>query len=320
MTEETAVTEETAETTEAEETIKIGVIPIDPSVEFYTVMVEGYEDAAAELGVEITVQFSDNDIEAETRATETYIAQGYAGIVVNPIDSVAIAGPLQKALDAGLPMVLTDVAPEETEGATAIVTSDNYSGGYAAGEFMRELLNDEGEIIMTKYEFSSIAMDDRYDGFMDALEGSNITIVETIDQDGTREDTLSKITPLLTKYPDLKGIFCSQGDPAIGALAAVDAAGLSDDIIIVSYDVESEVAEAIKQGSAIKGGVTQFPYAMGVLGVRQLVKAINGEPYEELIELPVVTVTQDNIDLLMEDSVEFLKQYGDFDLYSDEWQ
>ena len=104
------------------------------------------------------------------------------------------------------------MTPEDDPGATAIVTSDNYSGGKAAGEMMMEMLPNGGKIIMTKFKFSSIAMDDRYNGFQDAIAGSNIEIVDTIDVDGTREDTLAKITPMLSKYPDLAGIFCSQGD------------------------------------------------------------------------------------------------------------
>lgn len=294
-------------------TLTIGAIPQDPSVEFYTEMVKGYEAGGVEMGANIQVQYSNNDVAEETRLTEAFISQGGDGVIVNPIDSVAIAGPIQKAKDAGKPIVLTDVTPEDDPGATAIVTSDNYSGGYEAGKMLIDMIG-EGQVVMTKFMFSSVAMDDRYRGFEEAIEGSGIEIVDTIDCDGTREDTLAKITPMLTKHEDLAAIFCTQGDPAIGCLAAVDAANKGDQITILSYDVESEVAEAIKQGSAIKGGVTQFPYVMGYEAVRQIVKAINGESYETLIELPVVPVTQDNVQELIDDSVGFLKTYGGYDL------
>lgn len=291
----------------------IGVIPQDPSVEFYTKMVEGYEDGGKEVGADVTVQYSKNDVSEETRLTEAYISQGTSGVIVNPIDSVAIAGPIQKANDKKVPIVLTDVTPEEKLDCTAIVTSDNYAGGKAAGEMMIEMIG-KGKIVMTKFKYSSVAMDDRYNGFQDSIKGSGIEIVDTVEVDGTREDTLTKITPMLTKYTDLKGIFCSQGDPAIGCLAAVEAANRGDAVTIISYDVESEVAEAIKSGSAIKGGVTQFPYVMGYEAVRQIAKAINGGEVKELIELPVLPVTKDNVQELLDDPVKFLKSYGDYDL------
>ena len=94
----------------------------------------------------------------------------------------------------------------------------------------------------------------------------------------------------------------------------MDTAGLSDKITILSYDVEAEVAEAIKSGTAIKGGVTQFPYVMGYEAVRQTVRAIRGEEYEKLIELPVLPVTKDNVQELIDDQAEFLKKYGGYDL------
>ena len=80
---------------------------------------------------------------------------------------------------------------------------------------------------------------------------------------------------------------------------------MSDQVTILSYDVESEVAEAIKQGSAIKGGVAQFPYVMGYEAVRQADRAIRGEEYEKLIELPVLPVTKDNVQELIDDQAEF---------------
>lgn len=74
-------------------------------------MVEGYQDGAKEMGVELDVQYSNNNVEEETRLTEAFISQGSSGVIVNPIDSVAIAGPIQKAKNAGKHIVLTDVTP-----------------------------------------------------------------------------------------------------------------------------------------------------------------------------------------------------------------
>ena len=177
-----------------------------------------------------------------------------------------------------------------------------------------ELLPDGGDIIMTKLEFASVAMDQRYQGFEDAIEGSNINVVDYIEQDGTREDTLTKIAPMLTKYDTLVGIYCTQGDPAIGALSAVDTAGLSDKITIISYDVEDEVAEAIKNGTAIKGGVTQFPYAIGYFGVYECLRAIAGYEKVEVLALPVLPITQENVEEFAADNIAFLAKYGDITL------
>ncbi len=319
VAEETKAAEETAAASGSEPTadmsdIKIGAMPADASVGFFQSVAEGMEAAGEAFGCQIDLQYTDRDLNKEQSLTDTYISQGYNGLVMNASDSSAITGCLTKAKEAGVPMVSVDTTPERTDLAASTVTSDNYSGGYAAGELMKELLPNGGDIIMTKLNFASVAMDERYKGFEDAIEGSNINIIDTIEQDGTREDTLKKISPMLTKYDSLVGIYCTQGDPALGALSAVDTAGLSDKITIVSYDVEDEVAKAIKSGTAIKGGVTQFPYAIGYLGVYQCLRAISGLEAEEIVKLPVLPITQDNIDEFSADNIAFLAKYGEVTL------
>lgn len=295
-------------------TIRIGCMPADSRVAFFTRMAKGFEDAGRDLGVQIELQYPNRDIQEELRLTEAFIASGVDGIIINTVDSKAVTGPLSKAKAANIPMVAIDTVPDRLELAASVVTSDNYAGGFEAAKLMRQLLNDEGDIIMTEFQYRSRAMDDRYDGFRDGLKGSKIRIVDVIQQDGTREDTLARISPLLAKHRNVKGIFCSQGDPAIGALAAVDAAKLGDKVVIISYDIEDEVQVAIKRGSAIKGGVTQFPYEMGYRAVVELVKAIRGEEVEKIIKIPVLQVTADTVDLLMKDTTRYLADFGDFKL------
>lgn len=294
--------------------IKIGAMPADASVGFFQEGAKGMKAAAKKFGVDIDVQYTKRDLAKELSLTETYISQGYDGMVLNASDSAAVSGALQKAKEAKKPIVAVDTVPDNPKLATATVTSDNYSGGKAAGELMKKLIPEGGNIIMTKLNFSSVAMDDRYAGFQDAIEGSNLKIVDTIEQDGTRENAMEKITPLLSKHGDLVGVFCSQGDPAIGVLSAVNTAKLDDKITIISYDVEDEVAAAIENGSAIKGGVAQFPYAMGYLAVYDCINAVNGKKVDNVTKLPVLEVTADNVAEYKKDAVAFLEKYGNVKL------
>ncbi|WP_066687678.1 sugar ABC transporter substrate-binding protein [Christensenella intestinihominis] len=306
--------EATGDTGKSLTDVKIGAMPADASVGFFQAVAEGMQAAGDAFGCKIDLQYTGRDLNKEQSLTDTYISQGFDGLVMNASDSAAITGCLTKAKEAGVPMVSVDTTPERTDLAAGTVTSDNYKGGHAAGELMKELLPDGGDIIMTKLKFASVAMDERYQGFQDAIEGSPINIIDTIEQDGTREDTLAKLSPLLTKYDSLVGIYCTQGDPAIGALSAVDTAGMADKITIVSYDVEDEVAEAIKNDTAIKGGVTQFPYAIGYFGVYECLRSIQGLETEEVLKLPVLPVTKDNVEEFSADSIAFLQKYGEITL------
>lgn len=297
-----------------EEKIKIGAMPADSDISFFQELAKGMKAAGEAYGAEIDVQYTGRDIEKELSLTETFISQSYSGMILETVDSSAITGCLQKAKEASIPMVAVDTVPDNVDLAASTVTSDNYNGGFAAGELMKELIPSGGKVIMTKFNYSSVAMDDRYKGFEDSIKDSNIELIDYIEQNGTREDTLEKITPMLSKYPDLVGIFCSQGDPAIGCLSAVTTAGAEDQVSIISYDIEDEVAAAIRQGSAIRGGVTQFPYAMGYMSVVECLQAVEGKETEQVVKIPVLPVTEENIDEFQKDATAFLEKYGDYEL------
>jgi len=314
-TEEAPVTEEPPPVDEPDsENIRIGVIPADSGIQFFQLLASGMEQAGVDLGVEVHVQFSGRQVEEELRLVEHFIAQGYDGIVLQTVDSEAITGAMQRAQEAGVTFVAVDTVPARPEMAASTVSSDNYSGGVALGNLVQQLLPDGGNAIMIRFQHESIAMNLRYDGIEDALRDSNVNIVATVSQDGSRDDTVVQLAPMLTAHPDIDIIINTQGDPAIGSLTAVTAAGMQDDVIIVSYDIENEVAQAILGGSAIVGGVAQFPYEMGYLSVVKAYRAIRGQPVDNMLLLPVLEVTLDVMQEFLDDSTGFLERHGNFNL------
>ncbi|MDI6870648.1 MAG: sugar ABC transporter substrate-binding protein [Bacillota bacterium] len=293
-------------------TYQFGASAYDPKIEFNVLIEAGIREMAQKYGVDVNMVYTDLDAEKELQATERFIRMKKDALIINPLDSESVYPSLVKAKQANIPVAITDTAPNE-EGmklVSVLVTSDNYDGGRKAGELMVKVLGGKGNIVMTEYEFRSAVMDQRYAGFLDAIKGTGVKVIERVGVDGTRESALAKLTPILAKHPDLDGIFCSQGDPAIGALAAVEAAGRQKKIKIISFDVESEVAQAIKRGSAIVAGVTQFPDEMGRRAVVELINVLKGKPVNKTIYLPVLPVTRENIDLLIKDRKAFLEKYG----------
>jgi len=292
------------------ETSGIGCMPADSNIQFFQLLAAGMEQAGKDLGITVDIQYTGRKVEKELSLTETFISQGYDGIVLETVDSSAITGAMQKAKDANVQFVAVDTVPEKPEMAASTVSSDNYSGGAAAAKLMKEMLPDGGDVIMIKFKHASIATDERYRGFEDELKDSNIKIVDSVAQDGTRDDTVVKLAPVLSKHPDVDGIFCAQGDPAIGALTAVTTAGMEDKVSILAFDIEGEVAAAITQGTAIKGGVAQFPYEMGYLAVVNCYKAIKGEKVENMLLLPVLPVSKDQMAEFTDDTTAYLEKYG----------
>jgi ABC-type sugar transport system substrate-binding protein len=290
--------------------IRIGGMPADSDIEFFQKLAAGMKKAGEDLGITVDIQYTGRSVEKELSLTETFISQGYDGIVLETVDSEAITGAMRKAADAGVKFVAVDTVPARPEMAASTVTSDNFNGGVQAGKLMKELLPNGGDVIMVKFKNASIATDERYQGFEQEVKGSNIKIVGEVATDGSRDDAVVKIAPMLAQFPDIDGIFCTQGDPAIGVLTAVVTAEMQDTVSIVAYDIEGEVAAAIKQDTAIRGGVAQFPYEMGYLSVVNCYKAIKGEPVDNMVKLPVLQVSKDQMNDFTNDSTGYLAKHG----------
>ncbi len=294
-------------------TIKIGACPAASDVPFFVDLGKGFKEGGEKYGAQVDVQFTDRSIEKEISLTDTYLSQGYNAVVMDTVDSAAVSGPAKKAADAGALFACADTIPDEPTLMTVSVSSDNEQGGVAAAELMKKYLPEGGKVIMQTFDYSSRTMDGRYNGFKKTIEGSGIEIVEEVSCDGSREDFQNKITPILSKYPEVVGIYCTQGDAAMGALTAVEGAGLKDKIKIVAFDVDAEIGDKIKNGSAIVAGVAQFPKEIGMKTIYELTKAWEtGTVTNEVILLPILPVEKDTVDELRADSTAYLEKYSEY--------
>jgi ribose transport system substrate-binding protein len=98
---------------------------------------------------------------------------------------------------------------------------------------------------------------------------------------------------ILTQHPDLAGIFASNDNMALGALEALRLQNLLDQVVLVGFDANPNAAEAILAGE-MEATVAQNPYNMGWLSVESLIRLINGETLEPVIDTGTVLVDASN--------------------------
>jgi ribose transport system substrate-binding protein len=98
---------------------------------------------------------------------------------------------------------------------------------------------------------------------------------------------------ILTKNPDLKGVFGSNDNMALGAVEAIKNAKLSGKIVVVGFDANPDAAAAILAGD-MNASIAQAPSNMGKFGVENLLKLIQGEKIEPVIDTGTELVTKDN--------------------------
>ena len=280
----------------AADPVKIGFITKFPVPFFATMENAAKEYAASNPGVEIIFGqgTSATDIEGQIALIESMVTQGVQGIAITPVDPT-VAPALDKAIAAGVKVVLMDNNIPDWDGRTALATTDNYNAGKIAGEHLRTLLQEGDTLGILEGVPGVPALDDRVNGMLEGLGDLKVEVVGRGATNCTEELGLNVAQDLLTANPDLKAIYAACGPPAAGAAKAIENAGIAPDkIVLVGFDFCCGEAEALAAGVE-DATVAQFPTKMASLGVDALVKAIRGETVESLIDSGAALVTKENM-------------------------
>ena len=279
----------------AAETIKIGFITKFPVPFFATMEDAAKEYAAANPGVEITFGqgASATDIEGQIALIESMVTQGVQGIAITPVDPT-VASALDKAIAAGVKVVLMDNNIPDWDGRTALATTDNYNAGKIAGEYLKSVLKSGDTLGILEGVPGVPSLDDRVKGMMEGLAGVEVKVVGQGATNCTEELGINVAQDILTANPEVTAIYAACGPPAAGAAQAIKNANLGRHVILVGFDFCCGEAEALEAGLE-DATVAQFPTKMASLGVDALVKAIRGEQVESLIDSGAALVTKENM-------------------------
>lgn len=266
--------------------------------EFFADMIRGMNDAAAENNVTLTLVDENGDAGAQYTTMENFIQQGMDGIIMLAVDPESLVDITEKCvLEDGIPVVCCDGAIS-TDKITTFIGSDSYGMGQSCGEAFKAYCEEngitEGKIGVTTWQ-KSTGQQQRLQGFKDVLAtmGEGFEIVN--EQDGDARDTaMTAAENILQADSDISFLFGTNEGNVLGCYAAVQAAGLTDQVKVFGIDISEDAIAGIEAGD-IPFIITQLPYMMGVKCIECLIGACNGETYEAktLIETPAVTI--DNV-------------------------
>lgn len=278
----------------AAENVKIGFITKFPVPFFKTMEDAAKAYAASNPGVEIVFGqgTSATDIEGQIALIESMVTKGVKGIAITPVDPT-VASTLDKAIAAGVKVVLMDNNIPDWKGRTALATTDNYNAGKIAGQYLKTVLKSGDTLGILEGVPGVPSLDDRVKGMLDGLKGVEVKIVGRRATNCTEELGISGAEDLLTANPNLKSIYAACGPPAAGAARAIKNAK-KEGVVLVGFDFCCGEKEALASGIE-KATVAQFPAKMAELGVDALVKAIRGQKVESLIDSGAALVTKDNM-------------------------
>jgi ribose transport system substrate-binding protein len=260
---------------------------------FWAAVEAGAKAKAAELGVEVIVVAppAESDVQAQITQIEDLIAQKVDGIALAPTDPNALAPVVDAAKAAGIPVVFVDTRGIN-EGVTFIGTN-NEVGAALAADFMCKNLPAGSEVAILQGLISQSTGQARADGSKKGLEGCGLKVVAEQTGEWDRAKGLAVTENILAGNPNIKGIFGSNDNMALGAVEALKAAAKLADVMVVGFDANPDAAASILAGE-MTASVAQAPANMGGFGIQALVDLKAGKTLEPWIDTGTVLVTKDN--------------------------
>ena len=206
-----------------------------------------------ENGFDLTFNAADNDPAAQIAAVRSFINQGVDAIVIAPIVSDGWDDVLQEAKDAGIPVILEDRTVSSSDDLYASwVGLDFKKEGVTAGTWAAETFGDTPtNMVVLEGTTGSAPANDRAEGFSEAIKGTGIVTLDSQTGEFTRDGGKTVMEGYLQKYGDtIDLLFAHNDDMALGAIDAIEAAGLVPgvDIQIVSIDAVKDGMQALVDG------------------------------------------------------------------------
>lgn len=262
---------------------------------FFKAEAVGAEAKAKELGYETLVLVHDDDANKQSQLIDTAIGRGAKAIILDNAGSEASIAAVQKAKDAGVPSFLIDREINATGVAVSQIVSNNYQGAQLGAEEFVKLMGEKGNYVELLGREADLNAGIRSKGYHDIIdEYPDMKMVAQQSANWSQTEGYSKMETILQANPDIQGVISGNDTMAMGAIAALQAAGRKD-VIVVGFDGSNDVRDSITSGG-IKATVLQPAYAQAQMAVEQAdtyIKTGKG-PAEEKQLMDCVLINADN--------------------------
>ena len=277
--------------------LTFAVIPKADVFTFWPTVRRGAEAACKDLGIEMVWRGAKNEtsITDEIQIVELMIGKKVDGIVLAPQSDTALVQVVEKAVAAGIPVVVID-SGLKSDKYVSFVATDNYQGGVTGAERLAEAIGKKGKVALIKNIPGSASTEQREAGFKDTLKKfPDIELVSELHAMGDSTKANEVVTTILSKHGDLAGIFTANEPGAIGALNAVKRASKAGQVKIVGFDASPSLIKGIRDG-LLDSTIVQDPFQMGYRGVKVLYDHIQGKTVPKEDKPLAQLVTKENLD------------------------
>lgn len=279
---------------------KVALVMKSLANEFFQTMANGAKkhqaEHAAEYDLIVNGIKNETDLAEQVGLVEQMISQGVQAIVVAPADSKALITVLKRAKDAGVLVINIDNkldADTLKQAGLAIpfVGPDNRAGAKAVAEVLAKKLNAGDEVAIIEGVTTAFNGQQRRAGFEDAMNAAGMKIVSTQSGQWEMDKANTVASGILAANPNVKALLCANDNMALGAAAAVHAAGKAGQVQIVGFDNIAAIKPLLADGRVL-ATADQHGDQLAVFGIEAALKILKDKTTPEDQQTPVDVVTK----------------------------
>lgn len=250
--------------------------------------------AKSQPGVELIAVDSKEDVATQLGQVENFVAQGVDAIIIIPANTDA-ADPMTKAAqDAGIPLVYVNRIPSNLPEGVAYVGSDSIQAGIMQAEWLADKLGGKGNVVIMNGDLAQEAAQKRTEGEKQVFaKFPDIQIIKEDTASWDRAQGLALMENWLSTGDQIDAVASNNDEMAIGALQAIEAAGLLGQILVGGVDASPDALAEMDKGRL---NVTVFQNAkgQGEGGIQAAIALARGEKIEQITWVPFELVTPEN--------------------------
>ena len=256
---------------------------------FFVTLQEGAQSKADELGIDLIVVDAGDDSAKQASDIEDLVSKDISVLIVNPVDSDAVAPAVEDAVAKGIKVIAVDRVVNGVD-VDCSIASDNVAGAQMAADYLVELVGEGTKVAELEGVNGASATIDRGEGFHKVAD-EKLDVVASQTANFNRAEGMSVMENILQANPDVKAVFAHNDEMALGAVEAIG----GKDIVVAGFDATDDAIAAVKDGT-MACTVAQKPDLMGATAVEVAQKLMNGETVEKSMPVEVKLITKDNVE------------------------
>lgn len=239
---------------------------------------------------------AETDVTGQISMIEDQIAAGVDGIILAPCEPNAVVPVLEKAKEKGIPVVMidSDLAEDKQDLRASFIGSSNYEAGQMVGQYIVDNF-EPCDIAIVRGVAGAPSHNERENGCREIVEAAGFNVVTVQPADSERGKAVTVTENILESAPDVKIIYATNDEMALGAYQAVEGKQKQDEIFTIGFDGSPDALKSIKEGK-LDATLAQKPIDMGYKGVEALRVLLDGDTVEGRIFVPTEIVDSNNVE------------------------